>query len=227
MESLLRPNQVDALQEEKRRLQGMLGETSPHVANAMNRGDLTTQLRQTLRQLEIQSPKPIPTEEKDAAVKLEASYRESWLEGMATQAEMRRNPAGGVDKHRGWEGRKKKDVLKWKNLRLRMHATGMLDMLKDSSDVANIELYRPVGGPQELNMVGEQIAGTDIHLPPHIEIRNVMSDEAREAAEYNSPMAILERQAADGDVQAKRILTSVTRQVEKEGDPATEAVKEN
>ncbi|KKL86602.1 hypothetical protein LCGC14_1943120, partial [marine sediment metagenome] len=41
------------------------------------------------------------------AVKTEELLRESWLNGMPTQAEMRRNPPGAVDKNTSWQKRTK------------------------------------------------------------------------------------------------------------------------
>jgi len=179
---LLRPNQVENLRDEERRLSDTLS-APPHIANQIqDRPAMAKQLRNLKRQLATQAPTPIPELEKDAAIQREAVLREQWTNGMPTQAEMRRNPAGAVDKNRAWDQRNKAAVLEWKNLRLRLHAGGDIpNTLADSRDVANIEMFRPVKASHELNMVGEQIEGTQYYMPNGaIPIRNVMSNEDRE-----------------------------------------------
>lgn len=140
------------------------------------------QIRAIDRQLQTDAPRPYSESERDAAVARERDLREKIREGMCTQAEMRRNPAGATDKHRAWEKARKADVLEWKNVRVRMHASGMIDSVRDAQDVANIETFRPAHASHELNMDNAQIPGKDIYLPSGpIAVRNVMSDEDREA----------------------------------------------
>ena len=62
-----------------------------------------------------------------------------------------------------WEARVKAAILKWKNIRQRMLASGMVE---GAIDASNIELHRPRGGGGELNMHNEQIEGAKIFLPP-------------------------------------------------------------
>ena len=142
---------------------------------------MAKQLRGLKRQLETQAPKGYAEADKDAAITREAELRDSWTNGMPTQAEMRRNPAGAVDKNRSWDARSKAAVLEWKNIRLRLHAGGDLpNTLADSRDVANIEMFRPAVASHELNMANEQIPGTQYHMPNGtIPIRNVMSNADR------------------------------------------------
>lgn len=177
---LLRPHQVENMREEQKRIEGML-QAPPHVSAAIqDRGELRRQLNSIVRSLESQSPKPYREEEVDAAIAREAELRESILNGMPTSAEMRRNPAGAVDKHRKWEERNKKAILEWKNVRLRMHETGILDELRDAKDVANFEKYRPTGASHELNMHGEQISGKVQYGPiPGAGPSTVISDEEK------------------------------------------------
>lgn len=89
------------------------------------------------------------------------------LEGIPTQAEMRRNPSGAVDKHQNWQYRNKQRMAEWKNIRLRLHASGALENVRpDATDVANFEQFRPSGGPGELNMHNEQIQGKVMFQSP-------------------------------------------------------------
>lgn len=166
-ESLLHPRQVAELREEKEGLQKML-EAPPHIRNQLEDGGKNVFMR--LRDIDrvlTQAPEPIPAERIDEAVRLEGELREKWLNGMPTQAEMRRNPSGAVDKHMAWDKRVKQDVLRWKHLRRRLHASGISQhRLQEEQDISNVEIYRPVGGSNELNMHNEQIQGADTYLPP-------------------------------------------------------------
>lgn len=193
---LLRPNQVAALANEKQALEGML--TAPdYVRNQIqDKGSMLKQVRSIDRMLHEDAPTPLIESERDAAVREERELREQLTHGMPTQAEMRRAPPGAIDKHRKWEGQNKGKILRWKNLRLRMHAAGMLDEIPTATDVANLERYRPAGGSHELNMDNALVAGKSIYLPNGpIVARNVMSDEDR--------AAMLERDAALAAAAAK------------------------
>ena len=180
----LRPNQTQELMEDKRSIEGVLDPRAPaFVTNQIqDRGAMRRQLLHIDKRLHEDSPKPYVGPEQDAAVARLAELEDKITAGMPTQAEMRRNPAGAVDKHRLWEQRNKKHILEWKNIRLRAHASGMIDGVADAQDVANVERLRPVNSPQEGLMHGEQIQGRTISLPPgKVGIRNVMSDADRAA----------------------------------------------
>ncbi|MCK5608332.1 hypothetical protein KAR91_41000, partial [Candidatus Pacearchaeota archaeon] len=84
---------------------------------------------------------------------------------MCTQEEMRRCPAGASDKHAQWEKRNKSDILAWKNIRLRMGASGVdfEGMGTQGANIANLELYRPSGGAGELNMDDQIVKSQDYH----------------------------------------------------------------
>ena len=182
LQPYLRQSQISALEEEKRGIESTL-QAPGYVQNQIqDRGAMQRQIRAIDRQLQTDAPRPYGSEERDAAVKRERELREKIREGMPSQAEMRRNPAGATDKHRAWEKARKADVLEWKNVRVRMHASGMIDGVRDAQDVANIETFRPAHASHELNMDNAQIPGKDIYLPQGpIAVRNVMSDEDRQA----------------------------------------------
>lgn len=166
-ENVLHPRQVTELRESRAQLEVMLS-APPHIRSQLQDGGAHVQNQvKGIDAMLSQAAKPIPAEEIDSAVQQEQDLREKWLNGMPTQAEMRRNPSGAVDKHRAWEKRSKVKVLEWKNLRRRLHASGISHHgLPDEGDISNVEMYRPVGGSQELNMHGEQIEGKIIHLSP-------------------------------------------------------------
>lgn len=162
---LLRPAQAQEWKEQAKTLRQMLS-APPHIANRIeDRGQMTKNLKALERDLKSQEPRPYDVSELDSAVSRSDQLKGEILEGMPTQAEMRRNPAGAVDKHRRWEKRNKKKLNEWKNIQLRRHQTGDVD-LADATDVANFERFRPSGGSQQLNMHNEQIPGTAFHLPP-------------------------------------------------------------
>lgn len=161
---LLRPHQVEDVKEEAARLQATVEAPSWQRAAIADMSEVRRQLRAAMQQLERQTPRAYDGTTLDRAVAREEELRTLILQGMPTQEEMRRNPAGAVDKHRLWEHRNKERIQEWKNIRLRLHASGALDELPDARSVANLEKYRPRGGSQQLNMHNEQIPGKQIHF---------------------------------------------------------------
>ena len=158
--NLLHPRQVTELEAARAALQGNLDQPAYIRAQLADGGAQTQEQIRKLDEVLAQAPRPYESGEIDDAVRLEASLRDQWSNGMPTQAEMRRNVSGAVDKHRAWEKRNKDAVLTWKHVRRRLHASGVSDHgLADESDVSNVEMFRPVGGAGELNMHGEQIPG--------------------------------------------------------------------
>jgi len=165
--NLLHPRQVTELKESKERLGGMLS-APPYIRDQLADGGagVQKQIKGIDKMLE-QAPVPIPPDQIDTAVKTEAELREGWLEGMPTQAEMRRNPPGATDKNMAWQKNTKTKVAQWKNIRRRLHASGISEhRLADEGDVSNIEMFRPRGGSGEMNMDNAQIEGKNCRLPP-------------------------------------------------------------
>lgn len=162
---LLRPAQAQEWREQANSLRQLLS-APPHIANRIeDRGQLTKNLRALERDLKEQEPRPYGVDELDAATRRADQLKTEMVEnGMPTSPEMRRNPPGAVDKHRGWEKRNKAKLSEWKNIQLRLHQTGETE-LPDATDVANFERFRPTGGAQQLNMHNEQIEGRIQHGP--------------------------------------------------------------
>ncbi len=165
--NVLHPHQVAELGEQRKQLQAVLS-APPHIAGQLfEGGNLIRKQMRANDALLKQAPVPFGKDEVDDAVRTEKELREGWLDGMPTQAEMRRNPPDAVSKNLAWDKSKKTKVLQWKNLMRRLHATGISKYGQvDEGDVSNIEMYRPVGGSGEMNMDNAQIPGTQYHLPP-------------------------------------------------------------
>lgn len=155
------------------------------------------------------APQPIEAERLDEAIALEVSYRESWLDGMPSQEEMRRNMAGSVDKHRLWDKRKKPDVLKWKHLRRRLHASGVSDFgLDDEADVSNVEKFRPRATMGDLS--DAQIPQkTVMKLPPAGAAPAAVMSGDQEAALAAEAPDVLERMALLDNEQRATVLALV------------------
>jgi hypothetical protein len=187
--NLLHPRQVSELNETKAKLGGMLA-AAPYIRAQLEDGgaNVAKQIQGIDKMLE-QAPKPYAPGEIDAAVKMEAQLRSEWLGGMPTQAEMRRNPPGAVDKNTAWQKHTKEKVLQWKHLRRRLHATGISEhRLADEGDISNVEMFRPVGGSGEMNMDNAQIPGAMMKLPPAgAGPASVMSDEQAEVLKDVNP----------------------------------------
>ena len=155
------------------------------------------------------APQPIETERLDEAVALEAELRANWLDGMPSQEEMRRNMAGSTDKHRLWDKRKKTDVLKWKHLRRRLHASGISDFgLDDEADVSNVEKFRPRGTMGDLT--DAQIPQKSVMKlpPPGAAPVAVMSGDQKAALADEAPN-VLERMSLLGNEQRATVLALV------------------
>lgn len=154
-ENLMRPEQVEDAEDEKRVLKAQMSNEF-----IQDKRSVLRRLRDVEQRLSATRPRPLSPHLMDAAVRLERDLREKILEGMPTQAEMRRAPAGAVDKHIAWEQRNKERIIRWKNLRLRMHES---DMLGSKDTISNLERYRPYGGSHELNMHNEMIQGRQFY----------------------------------------------------------------
>lgn len=154
----LKASQIEAMKDEESRLSATLN-APPHLRRAIQDPALMAKtLRGIQKALNDDTPREYAATERDAAVKREAELREKFTADMPTQAEMRRNPPGALEKHLTWEERHEADISEWKNIRRRMRASGMLPsrLLSDGS-ASNIELLRPAGGPGELSMDNAQI----------------------------------------------------------------------
>ena len=183
--TLLRPHEVEDQREELGRLNAMVEAPLWQHGGMLNRGEVLGQKARLEAKLASEEPKPFEPRERDLAISALGKLEEAFTAGMPTHAEMRRNPAGAVDKHMSWEDRAKPAVLAWKKLRLRALTTGMISDRESGDfrfarDVANIERLRRAGGSGELNMHNEQIPGARIYLPPVIRAQNVMPAEDRD-----------------------------------------------
>ncbi len=204
---LLRPQQIDDMMEERRRLQNTLDAPMHVRSQIQDVGAMRRQLRALDHQLETQSPKTYAMEDVDRAVAREKQLREDFTAGMPTQEEMRKRPTGAVDKHIDWELRNKEKILEWKNIRLRLNASGYMDG-KSQDDVANFERYRPKGGSQELPMVGTLIQGKDYHIPANVAIGNVAPQSDKERWQ-NEKFELIERLAREGDPVYQKLLKDI------------------
>lgn len=150
MTNLLRPHQVNDIQQERESLMRAMSNQQ-----IQDKGAVAKQLRSVNHQLQTQTPKPFEGKELDTATKREKELREEMLKGMPSREEMRKAPPGAVGKHMEWEKRNKQKLQEWKNLKLRINAG------TDDPDVANFERYRPESS--SLNMHNARIEGKQYH----------------------------------------------------------------
>lgn len=162
-EPYLRPNQIEEMEREQQTQRAML-DAPPFLRRGVDVKMATDTLRRIDKQLQNDAPRNYTSAEIDQAVAREKELREQWMAGMPTAAEMRRAPPGALEKHMSWERRNAKAIDEWKNIRLRLWKSGALPSEYEGSAISNIELYRPVGGPQELPMDNALIAGKQVHL---------------------------------------------------------------
>jgi hypothetical protein len=186
---LLRPQQRVELQEEIKSIDRQLG--NPDTREMVDVGSQSRQKASLTSALKDQSPQAFASDDMDKAVKLELKLRDAITsDGMCTQEEMRKNPAGAVDKHMGWDKRNGENIAAWKNLRLRLGESGHdfgngLD--GNANEVANLEMYRPVGGAQELNMSSAQIEGKSFHMSDDVGRKTVFTQEDIEVIRNELP----------------------------------------
>lgn len=182
---LLRPHQVEAMEEETRRLDAGIRNSSRPYGGTVSVADTRRAMSRVKTQLDQQRPKKFASDEIDEAVKAEKILREKIQTGMPTDMEMRRNPPGAVGKHRTWEKRSKKAIQSWQNIRLRLQASGALPDETESRDVSNVETLRRHHDNRQLSMDGAQIRGNgnDYYFPNEIDPKNLMSDAERQAVD--------------------------------------------
>lgn len=137
---LLRYNQRENLQREVEEIADQVNPANPFkhragpdVTNAMSR------MRGLKKQLEVYSPPSVDGRIKDKIAARAKQLQEEITQGMPTQEEMRKNPAGMVDRHMKWEKKNKKKILEWKNTQI------LLEPDSSDKDLANFERFRPEG----------------------------------------------------------------------------------
>ena len=110
------------------------------------------------KQYESQAPRPITDGAlKDKIRKESDQLLAEILPGMLSQEEMRKNPAGSVDKHMRWERANKPKIMKWKKHQIVLNADES-DPITWDRDAANLERFRPEG-PQDRLRTDAQIGG--------------------------------------------------------------------
>jgi hypothetical protein len=199
---LLRPHQVESLKVDEARIEATLNAPEYIRRGIQDKGALLKQLQSVKRDLEGSVPAPYAVDRLDSAMHRHDELLEEIRAGMPTQAEMRRRPPGAVDKHMGWERRNKEKILELKNIRLRMHQSGMLDA-GDGSEVANIERFRPAGGTSELAMDGALIQGKNFFMPDRVTPAAVMTESDEAVLREHDPDLLSQMALLDNESRAK------------------------
>lgn len=137
-ENPIRHQQAEEYREEAQRLEAIV--KAPQWIEGANRGQANQTYRRINKMLQDQAPKPIEeAERRDRVAKLAEVVKGEIREGMLTQEEMRRNPAGAVDVFLKQEGSRagKDAILTWKR------AMRALDPDNADEDYTNVERFRP------------------------------------------------------------------------------------
>lgn len=209
-ENLLRPPQYEELKKEKEEIDYKLHGPWKHLIQKPGR--LMQRKKEVDRQLERSMPEPITDPiEKDRLAKVEVELREKITNGMLSQEEMRKNPAGAVDRHRRWERANKADILKWKNVRQQLHADAG-DPSTWDRDVANLEQFRPEGARERVRL--------DAQIPGKMAFTGVPQEQWDTAFQGKGPentaLKQAERVQKEKPAKTKRILTDEERAVLRE-----------
>lgn len=151
--NLLRPAQMAEQQHEIKVAEAQL--SNPNI---QDKGAVRTRIRTLKQQFEQQAPREISDGKvKDALAKEGETLLEQITTGMLSQEEMRKNPAGSVDKHLRWERANKAKILRWKKIQCMLNADGSNPGTWDR-DAANLERHRPAGA-QDRFRTDAQISG--------------------------------------------------------------------
>lgn len=204
-DNLLRPPQYEELKKEKEEIDYKLNGPWKHLIQKPGR--LMQRKKEVDKQLERSMPEPITNPvEKDHLAKVERDLREKITTGMLSQEEMRKNPAGAVDRHRRWERANKADIMTWKNARLQLHADGS-DPSTWDRDTANLEQFRPEGARERVRL--------DAQIPGKMAFTGVPQEQWDTAFQGKGPENTALKQATRAQkvkpVKTKRILSDEER----------------
>lgn len=188
---LLNKEQIDDLKDEKGQLEQAISPSNPYRSKISKPQLMHQRLKAIDKQLDTYAPEPLQGHEKDKLAKLEQELRESFVQGMPTEEEMRKNPAGMVARHMKWEKINKKNIKTWKNV------VRQLEPDSDDPDLASIERFRPAGVMDRL-VAGAQISGA-------MNYRNIPQENWDMAFEGKGP----ENTALE---QAKRVRREMTEE---------------
>lgn len=156
----LKLSQIEDMKAEGNRLKSML-EAPRHIsAQIQDRSQVYNTLKRIETSLARDTAQPYVGADLDKAVKREKEIRDAFVADMCTQAEMRRNPPGALDKHLAFEEKHGRNIGEWKNIRRRLHVSGALPSHVSERSLSNIEMFRPAGGAGEMSMDGAQIPQT-------------------------------------------------------------------
>jgi hypothetical protein len=175
---LMRMHQREDLRAEIDGMREML----PQLKSAQDRGSVAQRAKRLEASLQEQSPDPnLPGSAKDKLDKERKALEAEFTQGMLSQEEMRKNPAGSVGHHMKWEKANKKNILRWKNINL------MLEPDSNDPDLANIERLRPVGASDRVRL--------DAQIPGKMSYLNIPQENWDEAFEGKGPQNTALQQA--------------------------------
>lgn len=201
-QSYLRSNQVEELELERSRLIEQITTPQSHLRTQ----DAMTTKRRIIKlgqQLEEQIPPELKGELLDRVARREKELREQILEGMPSQAEMRRGPSGSLGKHQSWQKRNSMRMVEWKNCALLLSRSGYGDYA--DPDVANFERFRPV--VSSLNLDDPRVpAKTFVGTHPSSDYREgwdrTFGDPEERIAKLQEEIELLRKLNAEQEAQA-------------------------
>lgn len=140
---LLSYRQRDEMKAELAEIDTALDPSNPYShlrKNSIDVEQAVSRARRLKKQLDTESPSlNLSGAAKDQLKKRSDALQEKILQGMPTHEEMRKNPAGMVDRHMKWEAGNKRRILEWKNIQK------MLEPDSSDKDLSNFERFRPQG----------------------------------------------------------------------------------
>lgn len=138
-----------------------------------DKGAVRTRLTNLQRDYDNQAPRSITDGRlKDKLANEAKQLLEEITPGMLSQEEMRKNPAGSVDKHMRWERANKGKIKRWKKLMTVLNADNTNPGTWDR-DAANLEKFRPASAMDRLR--------TDAQINGHMSYGNITEENWAQA----------------------------------------------
>jgi len=129
---------MEDLTDEVRRMEALL-DAPEHVAKGIDRRAAVETAARAQEGYRYPGSAGLRPQDGRRAVKRSGLLLEQITQGHADPGRDAPQPGRCGRQASGWERRNKKKIEEWKNIQLRLHATGGADRLSDEADVANLE----------------------------------------------------------------------------------------
>lgn len=196
--TLLRPDQIREYEDDIRFCEESLKER-----NIQDKGTVIRRKRLLEEAYNKQVPHKVSGKLKDRLAARSKALLDKILPGMPTKEEMRKNPAGTVDKHMRWERKHKADIVEWKKIN-RMLASDDSPSHMWDTESSNLEKYRPAGA------VGYGYRG-DAGIPGHMAYQGIPEEQWPFDPPSNTALEQVKKRSKPQSEMSKQIQAAIER----------------